>query len=88
MAIAHNIPFLRCWFIKGQSCHHIETSQLICRAKQLTGFYMITTLAFNDLMYFTQSFLLNVRLGGRKKWEENEFLNNVRYEVQRKSKVF
>ena len=33
--------------IKRQSCHHVGTSQLICRANQLTGFYMIATLAFN-----------------------------------------
>ena len=32
-----------------QSCHHIETSQLICRANQLTGFYMMVTYAFNEL---------------------------------------
>ena len=34
---------------KRQSCHHIETSQLVCRANQLTGFYMMATLAFNEL---------------------------------------
>ena len=27
-----------------QYSHHIETSQLICRANQLTGFYMMRTL--------------------------------------------
>ena len=32
-----------------QSCYHIEISQLICSANQLTGFYMIATLAFNEL---------------------------------------
>ena len=36
-------------FIKRQSCHHIGTSQLVSRANQLTGFYMIATLAFNEL---------------------------------------
>ena len=36
--------------IKHQSCHHIETSQLICRANQLTGLYMMLTLAFNELI--------------------------------------
>ena len=35
--------------IKPQSCFHIEISQLICRANQLTGFYMMTTLGFNEL---------------------------------------
>ena len=34
---------------KRQSCHHIETSQLICRANQLKCFYMMTTLEFNEL---------------------------------------
>ena len=34
--------------MKRQSCH-IETSQLICRANQLTGFFsMMATLAFNE----------------------------------------
>ena len=36
--------------IKRQSCHHIETNQLICRANKLTGFYMMVTLAFNELI--------------------------------------
>ena len=36
--------------IKRQSCDHIETSQSICRADQLTGFYMMATLACNELM--------------------------------------
>ena len=27
----------------------IETSQIICRANQFTGFYMMGTLAFNEL---------------------------------------
>ena len=30
--------------------HHIETSQLICSADQLTGFYIMTALAFNELI--------------------------------------
>ena len=36
--------------IKYQSCHYIETSQLICSANQFTGFYMIATLEFNELI--------------------------------------
>ena len=36
--------------VKRQSCHHTETSQLICRANKLTGFYMTATLAFNELI--------------------------------------
>ena len=35
--------------IKCQCCPHIETSQLICTANQLTVFYMRTTLALNGL---------------------------------------
>ena len=35
--------------IKRQCCPHIETSQLICTANHLTGFYMSATLAFNGL---------------------------------------
>ena len=38
-----------------QSCHHIETSRLICSANQLTGFYMMATLAFNELMNTTHN---------------------------------
>ena len=33
--------------LKCQSCQNRETSQLICRTNQLTGFYMMATLAFN-----------------------------------------
>ena len=35
--------------IKRQSCHHIETCQLICRENRLAAFYMMATLAFNEL---------------------------------------
>ena len=35
--------------IKRQSCHHIETSQLICTANQSTGVYMMATVAFTEL---------------------------------------
>ena len=37
--------------IKCQCCPHIETSQLICCANKLTGFYMRLTLALNWLMF-------------------------------------
>ena len=33
--------------------HHIETSQLICSANQLTGFYLMETSAFNELTHFS-----------------------------------
>ena len=36
--------------IEDQSCHHVETSQMICFANQLTGFCMIATLVFNGLL--------------------------------------
>ena len=36
--------------MKCQCCRHIETSQLICTANQLTGFYMRATLALNGLI--------------------------------------
>ena len=34
--------------IKHQSCHHIEIT--ICKANQVTGFYMMATLPFNELI--------------------------------------
>ena len=46
-----NLSILFTWLIKRQSCHHIETSQLTCSANQLTGFYMMTTLGFNELIW-------------------------------------
>ena len=38
---------------KHQSCHHIETSPVICSANQLTSFYMMATLTFNELRYIS-----------------------------------
>ena len=29
-------------------CHHVETSQLICPANKLAGFYMIATLVLSE----------------------------------------
>ena len=40
--------------MKRQSCRHIETSQFICRTDQLTGFYMMATLAFKVDAQFVQ----------------------------------
>ena len=34
--------------LKGQSLHHIETSELISSGNQLTGFYMMATLVLNE----------------------------------------
>ena len=33
------------------SCHHIETSQLICSANQLTGFYMMAIAIVNAIVF-------------------------------------
>ena len=41
--------------IKRQSCHHIETTHLTCSKNLLTGFYMMTTLAFNELRHYELS---------------------------------
>ena len=41
--------------IKRQSCHHIETTHLTCSENLLTGFYMMTTLAFNELRHYELS---------------------------------
>ena len=38
------------WPNKCHCCPHIETSQLICCANQLTGFYMRATLVLNRLI--------------------------------------
>ena len=38
--------------MKCQCCPDIETSQLICCANQLTGFYMRAKLAFNGLINY------------------------------------
>ena len=47
--------------IKCQYCPHIETSQLICTANQLTGFYMRATLAMNAILIaFTNFGLINL----------------------------
>ena len=45
--LTHSKQSLTHWH---QSCYHIETSQLICKANQLTGFYMIVNLAFSELI--------------------------------------
>ena len=42
----------------------METSQSICSANQLTGFYMMATLAFNELSY--EEFTVKLRKSQRK----------------------
>ena len=44
--------------IKCQCCLHIETSQLICFANRLAGFYMRATLALNGLIRSLVEFYL------------------------------
>ena len=48
------------WLVKGQNYHHIETSQLIYTANQLTGFYMVATLVswFNLLIKEPECFVV------------------------------
>ena len=40
----------------NDSCHYTEASQLISRPNQLNGFYVMATLAFNEL---TKPYLLS-----------------------------
>ena len=53
--------------IKCQSCRLIETSQLICRANQLIGFYMMATLAFSSILLIRSE-----HLSGVHKYENND----------------
>ena len=46
----------------------VESSVIVCRANQFTGFYMMTTLAFNELLSVIFVFLENYA----QKQEENE----------------
>ena len=48
---------MRFWPIKCRCCPDIETSQLICCANQLTGFYTSATLALNGLISFEWNIL-------------------------------
>ena len=56
------------YLVKNQSCHYIETSQLICRANQLTVFYMIATLSFNELSIYLSnlSYILSILISSKK----------------------
>ena len=48
LTLIHDTFNTFCQLIKRRKCHHIETSPLICSENQLTGFYVMTTLAFNE----------------------------------------
>ena len=51
-----NTPLIKLFFskllIKRQSCHNMKPIQLMFRANQLTGFYMLAAFAFNELNRF------------------------------------
>ena len=50
-----NVPII------DQCSHHIETSQLICTANQLTGYYMMGALMVNGLTKIAESsFLIKI----------------------------
>ena len=40
--------------------HYLETSQLICSANQLNGFYMMGTLVVKRLIIFARTAIINV----------------------------
>ena len=70
-----------CFFLlfhKCQCCPHIETSQLICFANQLTGFYMALTLAFIVLIGFSMT---NSR---ERKWIRLYPFHRKRYSIWKK----
>ena len=46
----------------------METSQLICRANQLTGFYMMATSAINELI--AHAIFISAERNSRKKLED------------------
>ena len=58
--------------------HQIETSQLICKGNQLTGFYMMATLGINELSQptFTCSKSTIETLEKRQKYVQKYNKNN------------
>ena len=48
ITMSQKISFLT---LKQPLSHHIKTSQFICRANKLTGFYMMGTLVVKGLMF-------------------------------------
>ena len=45
------------YLIKRHSYHHIEIRLLICCANQLTRFYMMANMAFNELKCYSTEFV-------------------------------
>ena len=62
--------------IKCQCCPHIENSQLICFANQLTGFYMRATLALNGLRKPSEKLDLSLK-SPRKNWKKKLMKKNL-----------
>ena len=62
-------------------CHHVGTSQLICGANELTGFYMLVTLAFNELKltWSQQNIKLRYFLSLEKTWMEGNISKICNY---------
>ena len=50
--------------------YHTKTTQLICRANQLTGLYMMSTLKFNKFLNFNQLRGLHKMFREIEKWHE------------------
>ena len=64
------------YLIKRQSCHHIETSQLICRANQSTSFYYDDNFGISWVNGYLNPFQANVSFLYLLKTSENHrFLN-------------
>ena len=57
--IFNQIPIEKYKPFNNQCSHHIETSQLICSANQLTGFYMIGTLVVKGLRESDNKIVIN-----------------------------
>ena len=71
-------------FIKRQSYYYIETSQLIWRANQLTGFYMMATLAFNELTKINTS---ETSFSYQEQQKRN-LLRSIRHTVLKRNLLF
>ena len=71
--------------IKRQSCHYIETSQLISRANQLTGFCKMSTLGFDEVrlclisVYAIISYKLTLSCMILKKAQKSTSITSFRY---------
>ena len=72
--------FFRSELIKGQSCYHIETSQLICSTNQLTGSFMMATLAFNELSSTSIQFRFIIQKRSKSlQLDQNHFFREIKF---------